>query len=101
MFITSNLPANIGPVTLPRQLCTRLAVQLTYLMTNLIQKVQEKRSKSTDDTGKTYASAIARQFPSEPFEPFARYLPALLRLTALYGKGENDAPRRGRAAAAK
>jgi hypothetical protein len=66
-------------------------------MMNLFQKVQKKRSKSMDDTRKRYASAIARQFPSKPLEPFATYLPALLCLTALYGKGENDAPRRRRA----
>jgi hypothetical protein len=39
IFTASNLPANIGPVTLPRQLCTRLVVQLAFLMTNLIQNV--------------------------------------------------------------
>jgi hypothetical protein len=68
---------------------------------NLFQKEQEKRSKSMDDTGKGYTSAIARQSPNEPLEPFAKNLPALLRLTALYGKGENDTPRRGRASTAK
>jgi hypothetical protein len=66
-------------------------------MMSLFQKLQKKRIKSMDDTGKRYASAIARQFLSKPLESFATYLPALLCLTALYGKGENNAPRRRRA----
>jgi hypothetical protein len=70
-------------------------------MMSLFQKLQKKRIKSMDDTGKGYTSAIARPSPSEPLEPFAKNLPALLRLTVLYGKGENDTPRRGRASTAK